>query len=177
LILFLVAPTSAAEPCQSGLKVGQKPGPYSSVISTGPNRGQSYCYICETADRPAVVIFARGLNDSLGKLVEQLDKAVAEQKKAELRAWVTFLSTDQPGLDPQLVKWSEKHALRNVSLGVFEDANGPPSYRLAREADVTILLFVKRKVVANFAFREKELTKAKREEVLKALPKILEVKK
>jgi hypothetical protein len=147
------------------------------VISTGANRGQSYCYICETGDRPAVVIFARGLNESLGTLVQQLDKAVAEHKNAELRTWVTFLSMDQPTLDPQLVKWSEKYALRNVPLGVFEDAEGPPNYRLAREADVTVLLFVKRKVVANFAFRDGELTKAKREEVLKAVPKILEGKK
>jgi hypothetical protein len=175
-VLFVVS-LSAAEPCQSGLKPGQRPGPYSSVISTGPNRGKSHCYICETEDRPAVVIFARTLNDSLGQLTAQLDKAVAKHEKAQLRAWVTFLNDDQLSLDPKVVKWAQKYALRHVPLGVFEDAGGPPSYRLSADADVTVLLFVKQKVVANFAFREGELTEARRDEVIKALPKILPAKK
>jgi hypothetical protein len=168
---------AAEEPCVSGLKPGQKPKPYSFVVATGPERGQSTCYICETADRPAVVIFARDLGDPLGKLVAKLDKALADHKKAELRAWVTFLSDDQPKLDPKVVKWGKKHAIRTLRLGVFEEAAGPPAYRLSRDADVTILLFVKRKIVANFAFRPGELTDERAAEVLKALPRIVEEKK
>src|SRR5437016_1986790 len=62
-------------PCVSGLREGQRPGPYSAVVATGPQRGQSYCYICETADRPAAVVFARSVSEPLGKLAERLDKA------------------------------------------------------------------------------------------------------
>jgi hypothetical protein len=163
----------AADPCRSGLEPGQRPGPYAAVISTGPERGKAHCYICETGDRPAVVVFARRLSDSLAKLCQQLDQAVAEHRKAELRAWVTFLSDDQLSLDPRVVQWAKDHALRNVPLGVFEDIGGPPSYRLARDADVTVLCFVKQKVVANFAFREGELNPAKTTEVMKTLPRIL----
>src|SRR5437870_297873 len=118
----------AEQPCQSGLQPGQRPGPYSAVISTGPQRGQSHCYICETADRPAVVVFARSLNDPLGRLAQLLDRAVAEHKQADFRAWITLLNEDQLTLDPKIVQWSQKHALRNVPLGVFEDQGGPPSY-------------------------------------------------
>ncbi len=167
----------APEPCRSGLEPGQRPGPYSSVIATGPQRGQTQCFVCETADRPAVVVFARSPGDALGKLVHGLDQAVADHKTADLRAWVTFLSDDQPALDPEVVRWGQKHAVRNLSLGVFEDAGGPPSYRLARDADVTVLLFVKQKVTANFAFRTGELTEDKVAEVLKALPQIVGEKK
>jgi hypothetical protein len=152
---------------------GQRPGPYSAVISTGPQRGQSYCYICETADRPAVVIFARTLSDPLGKLVQQLDKAVADNKKSDLRAWVTFLNEDQIGSDAKVVDWGRNHAIRFIPLGVFEDTGGPPSYCLARDADVTVLLFVKQKVVANYAFRAGELSDDKTGEVVKALSRIL----
>src|SRR5438067_64804 len=81
----------ANDPCVSGLTPGMRPGPYSFVVSTGANRGQSQCFICETADRPAVVVFARSISDPLGKLVNQLDKSVGEHKASELRAWVTFL--------------------------------------------------------------------------------------
>ena len=172
-----VDPSRAAGPCRSGLQPGQRPGPYAAVISTGPQRGQSHCYICETADRPAVVVFARTLSDSLGKLCQQLDQAVAEHSKAELRAWVTFLSDDQLTLDPRVVQWGKKHALRRVPVGVFEDVGGPPSYHLATDADVTVLLFVKLKVVANFGFREGELNQESVAEVMKALPRIVPEKK
>jgi hypothetical protein len=64
-----------------------------------------------------------------------------------------------------------------VPLGIFEDPLGPPSYRLAKEADVTVLLFVKQKVVGNFAFRPGELSDDKIKEVMNALPRIVGEKK
>jgi hypothetical protein len=163
----------AAEPCVSGLKPGKRPGPYSALVSVGTERGQQHCFICETADRPAVIVFARQLSDPLGKLARGLDQALVDHKDAELRAWVTFLSDDQTALDPQVVAWSKKHALRNVPLGVFEDVVGPPSYLLARDADVTVLLSVKQKVVRNFAFRAGELNDERIADILKAVPEIV----
>ena len=168
--MLLALPGRAAGPCVSGLDVGQRPGPYSSVVSVGPQRGQSHCFICETADKPAVVVFARHADGELAKLVRVLDQAVADNKAAELRAWVTFLNEDQAAFDPVVVAWAKEHAVRNVPLSVFEDRDGPPAYRLNRDADVTVLLFVKQKVVANFAFRKGELTDARLDEVRKALP-------
>lgn len=161
----------------AALEPGQRPGPYAFVISTGPNRGKMHCYICETADKPGVVIFARSLSDPLGKLVQQIDKALTTHEKAELRAWVTFLHEDQTSVDPQVVQWSQKYALRNVPVGVFEDAGGPPSYRLSRGDDVTALLFVKQKVVASFTYRSGELNDAAITTIMKALPQILADKK
>jgi hypothetical protein len=171
--VFAVHFLPAAEPCHSGLQPGQRPGPYSAIISTGPERGKSHCYICETGDRPAVVVFARSLGDGLGKLCQELDRAVAEHKKGELKAWVTFLNDNQLSFDPKVVRWGKKYALRTIPLGVFEDVAGPPSYRLAQDADITILLFVKQEVTASFAFRPGELTKDNLRKVLKALPAIV----
>jgi hypothetical protein len=163
----------AAEPCVSGLKPGQRPGPYSVLVSVGPQRGQPHCFICETADRPAVIVFAHDLSEPLGKLVRGLDRALNEHKSADLRAWVTFLHNDQAAFDSLVVEWSKKQAVRQVPLGVFEDAAGPPSYLLSRDADVTVLLFVKQKVVRNFAFRPGELNDARITQVLEAVPSLL----
>jgi hypothetical protein len=170
---MLAAAAPASDPCTSGLQPGQRPGPYSALIATGPQRGQLTCYVCETGDHPAAVVFARSLNEPLSKLVQGLDKAGGEHKSSGFRSWVTFLSDDQTSLDPKLVGWAKRHAIHNVPLGVFEDLDGPPSYRLARDADVTVLLFVKQKVVANFALRHGELTDEKVAEVLKALPRVV----
>ncbi len=173
LALAITGVALAAEPCQSGLQPGQRPGPYAFLVATGPQRGQQHCYVCETAQRPAIIVFARGPSDPLAHFLKEVDKALVTHKKAELRAWTTFLADNQPELDGKLVQWARQHGLSNLPVGVFEDAKGPPSYRLNAEADVTVLLAVNQKVVVNFAFRAGELTEAKAKDVLAALPKIL----
>jgi hypothetical protein len=80
-------------------------------------------------------------------------------------------------MDPKIVKWSQQHAIRSVPLGIFEDPLGPPSYRLSKDAEVTVLMFVKQKVVANLAFRPDELNDDKTKEVMNALPRIVSEKK
>lgn len=174
MLCVLGGQTLAADPpCISGLTLGQRPGPYTFVQSTGPNRGQLHCHICENADRPAIVVFARQLSDPLGKLVGRIDKAVRDNEAAKLNGWVTFLAADQSAVDAKVVDWGKQHAVSTIPLGVFEDVNGPPSYRLARDADVTVLLFVNRKVVANFAARAGELNDERINDIMKALPLIL----
>jgi hypothetical protein len=167
------AGTWADEPGASGPPIGAKPGPYSFVLSTGANRGQPQCYICETAALPAVVVFARDPSTKLGKLAAQLDRALDDHKAAQLRSWVTFLSDDQVKLDATLVKWSQQHGLKRLPVGTFEDAGGPPTYRLARDTDVTVVMFVKHKVVRTFAFRTGELSEEAVTRVMQALPEIL----
>ena len=59
----------------------------------------------------------------------------------------------------QLVDWSKQHGLKSLTVDdSYKENDGPPTYRVARDADVTVVLFVKRKVQATFGFREKELT-------------------
>jgi hypothetical protein len=169
--------TREGSPCVSGLQPGRRPGPYAAVVAVGDKRGQSHCFICETEDRPAVIVFARTFSDPLGKLVAGLDEALRTHKAAELRAWVTFLGEDPAVIDPTVVAWARKHAVRGVPLAVFADAGGPPSYRLNRDADVTVLLSVKQKVVRNFAFRPGELTDERVADVLKALTDIISPEK
>jgi len=172
LLVTAVCPAilSAGEPLVSGLKSGQRPGPYSSVVCTGPERGKLHCFVCEAADRPVAIVLARKMSDPLGKLVQGLDKALQADK--ELRSWVTFLYDDQTAVDADVVKWGKTHGIRNVPLAVFEDPDGPPAYRLSKAAEVTVLLAVKQKVVKNFSFRAGALTEAKAQSVLQALPEI-----
>ncbi len=169
---LLTAPANAQESLSSGLKVGRRPGPYTSVVSVGKERGTSHCYICESLDRPVMIIFAKTMTPELGKLVKKVDALEPNQEKG-LRAWVTFLHEDQTSVDKKIVKWAKKHALRNVPIGVFEDLAGPPTYLLSKKADVTVLLSVDYKVVANFAFRKGELNERAITKLMKTLPKIM----
>lgn len=166
----LVPVCLAADPCVSGVPVGGRPGPYSFLVATGPQRGQPTCYICEQDKKPTAVVFARRTSEPLGKLLAKLDAAAAEKKSAGFFAWMTLLA-DTADLDA-LARWAQKQGLKTIPVGAFEDADGPPAYKLAADVEVTVLLFVDRKVVANFAFRPDELTDAKVAEVAEALPKL-----
>ncbi len=165
-----------ADPCKSGPQPNQRPGPYSALVSVGKERGTQHCYVCESADKPVIIVFARTPGEPLGQLVKQIDTAVKSHKTSDLRAWVTFLGDDQTKLDPQIVKWAQQHAI-GIPCAVFEDTVGPPTYLLHKEADITVLLSVKQKVVANFAFRAGELNDAAMAEVVKTIPKIVAPKK
>lgn len=177
LALFVSFNLVAADPCKSGPQPNQRPGPYSALVSVGKERGTQHCYICESADKPVVIVFARTLHEPLGKLVKQLDGAVKEHKSSNLRGWVTILGDDQTKMDRLVVKWAQQHAISNVPCAVFEDTVGPPAYLLAKEADVTVILSVKQKVVANFAYRAGELNDGAIADVVKSIPKIVDVKK
>jgi len=139
------------------------------VISTGPERGKSHCYICETGEKPVVIVFARSLSKELGTLAVKIDKAMVDNKTSDLRGWITFLNTDQLKFDPKVVAWSRDLGLGHLPIGIFEDDGGPPAYRLNRDADITVLVCNKQKVAANFAFRTGELTSARMTEISRAI--------
>ena len=162
----------AANPCVSGVPVGGRPGPYSFLVATGPQRGQQTCYVCEQDKKPTAVVFARSTSAPLGKLLARLDATVAAKKDAGFFAWMTLLAGNAD-LDA-LAKWAQKQGLKAIPVGAFEDADGPPAYKLAADADVTVLLFVNRKVAANFAFRRDELTDEKVAEVAAAVGKLFQ---
>jgi hypothetical protein len=164
----------SAEPVQSGTPVGQRPGPYSFLVATGPQRGQPTCYVCEQGDKPTAVVFARTLSEPLGKLLAKLDAEAATRSDAGFKAWMTHLATTAD-LDA-LAEWGQRQGLKAVVVGAFEDADGPPAYRLAADADVTVILSVNRKVTANFAFRKGELTDAAVAEVVRAVPGLFPAK-
>ncbi|MBA4189442.1 MAG: hypothetical protein C0467_15740 [Planctomycetaceae bacterium] len=176
LALTLTLSAIAADPCVSGVPVGKRPGPYSFLVATGPQRGQQTCYICEQheGNKPAVVVFTRTLSEPLGKLLGKLEAAGATPKDLGYKVWCTQLA-EKADLDA-LAKWAQKQGLKTVPVGAFEDADGPPSYKLNKDADVTVMLFTKQKVVANFALRAGELTDKQIDEIVKTVPQLFEKK-
>lgn len=174
LLPFVALPIVAAEPCVSGVPVGKRPGPYSFLVATGAQRGQLTCYVCEQHEggKPAAVVFAKSLSDPLAKLLTKLE--AAGKKDARFKVWMTQV-TETADLDG-LAKWAQTQGLKTVPVGAFEDADGPPSYKLHKDADVTVMLFVKEKVVANFAYRDGELDDNAIDEIVKSVPKLFEAK-
>ena len=171
LVMATVRPAAATDPCVSGPQTGQRPGPYSFLVATGPERGQPTCYVCETAEKPGAIVFARSLSDPLAKVLGACDEAVSARPKDAMRAWMTALGEKTVSLD-DLGKWATQAGLKGLPVGVFDDPVGPPSYKLAADADVTVIVFENRKVLANFAFRKGELDAAAIKKVADELAKL-----
>jgi hypothetical protein len=172
LALTIAVPISAGEPLASGPPVGKRPGPYSFLVATGPQRGQQTCYVCEQheGNKPAAVVFARTTSEPLGKLLTKLDAAALAEKDSGCKVWMTLLA-EKADLDG-LAKWAQKQGVKSAPVGAFEDADGPPSYKLHKDADVTVVLFAKQKVIATFAFRAGALDDKGIETVMKAVPQL-----
>src|SRR5262249_34994860 len=67
----------------------------------------------------------------------------------------------------------KKDGIKTTILSILENRAGPPEYKLAKDADVTVILYAKRKVVANHAFKKGELNAKAIDTIMADVPKIL----
>jgi hypothetical protein len=125
------------------------------------------------------LIFAREVSDPLTGLVKAIDKQLEEsfpRRKNGNRfgVFVVFCSND-PGLPKQLQSLIAREGLKHVVFSLSEDrSQGPPRYRVARDAELTVAVYQdRRRVVANFVLDSVDLTADRADEVVAALRKVL----
>lgn len=172
LLAFASQEALAGDRLKSGLQPGEKiTAIFEPVNVTGEHAGEPYCLICENGLSPVVMIFARQIEPALMRLLAKVDAATAEHKKEYLGSFVVFLS-DKESLKDELAAAAKKYNLKHTVLAVDAPA-GPDGFNVAKEADVTVVLYREHEVKANHAFRTSELTDEARDRILADLPKIL----
>ena len=120
-----------------------------------------------------VTVFTRKITDDLISLVKKIDKLVAKNKKKQMRAFVVLLSDNPDADEDKLKQLAEKHKIKNVPLTLFDGVAGPPNYKLAENAELTVLMWRKLNVEVNHAFAKAELKPADVKKILKDTEKIL----
>ena len=100
-------------------------------------------------------------------LVKKID---ATSQKSGIKSFVTFLSDDEK-LEDQLKKLADKEGLEKTVLSI-DNVAGPEGYSIAKDADVTVLTYNKRKVLANHALRKGELNEAAIERIMDDVAKL-----
>jgi hypothetical protein len=121
------------------------------------------------------VIFAREVTDSLTSLVKKIDEATLKNQKDHMGSFVVLLS-DEEGLEKKLKELADKEKLKQIVLTI-DSPPGPPKYKIAKEADVTVLLYSRHQVKVNYAFRKGELKSEDADKIVADLDKILPSKK
>ncbi len=157
---------------KSGPQVGQDvPGPFHPLNVTGAQAGEKHSLYCENGVNPVAVVFARKVSKPLVTLIKEIDQATAKNKKAHMGSFVVFLGGDE-SLAKQLQAIAAKEKIQHTVLSI-DNPNGPADYKIAREAEVTVLLYENVTVRANFAFGEGRLDSTAVRQVIANIPKIL----
>lgn len=112
------------------------------------------------------------MTPALTSLVKKLDQATAEHADARMGSFVVVLTNDQDAAEKQLKDEIKKDDIQKTVLTIF-DRSGPQGYHIAKDADVTVLLYRNKTVKANYAFKKGEFSDKDIDTVLGDLPKIL----
>jgi hypothetical protein len=108
----------------------------------------------------------------LTSLVKKIDEATAKNSGCRMGSFVVFCS-DEEGLRKKLEALAEKESLKRTVLTI-DNPSGPEGYDIAKDADVTVLLYVGQKVKVNHAYKKGELTEREVNRILSELPKIVD---
>ena len=171
LVLFLNG-LPAAEQLKSGPQTGDEvPGPFHPLNVTGESAGQKACLYCKNGSNPVAMIFAREVSTPLTKLIKKVDKATAKHGDCKMGSFVVFLS-DEEALANQLKDMAKKEGIEQTVLSIDNPA-GPKDYNVAKDADVTVVLYTKHNVKANYAFKKGELKDKDVDQIVTDIAKIL----
>jgi hypothetical protein len=122
------------------------------------------------------MIFARDLSDPLASLVKKIDAATDKNSECKMGSFVVFLNDDE-SIEKKLKDLADKEHLEKISLATMSNKAGPEPYKIAKDADVTVILYHKNKCDANYAFKKGEMTDKDVDKIVEDLTKILPEKK
>jgi hypothetical protein len=141
---------------KSGPQVDDKvPGPFTPLNVTGKSAGEKHCLFCDNGDNPVAMIFARGVTPEVTTLLKKIDAATVKNKGCDMGSFVVFCS-DEEGLDKKLKELAETEKLTKLVLSI-DNPTGPEKYKVAKDAEVTVVLYTKRMVKVNYAFTKGQL--------------------
>jgi hypothetical protein len=117
------------------------------------------------------MIFAREVTGPLTSLVKKIDEETLKHKSERMGSFVVFLSDDEK-LEDHLKDLAKKEGIKKCVLTIDNPA-GPGPYKVAKDADVTVVFYENRNVKANHAFKKGELNDQAIQRVIADIPKIL----
>jgi hypothetical protein len=152
LAMLLVAGSTHAAEIESGLTAGEHAPAFQVKDITGPKQGTSLCYRCRYGGRPVVSIFTRKMDAEVQALVDELDSVVGANGEKQMAAFVVVLSEDEEADSATLTKVAKEKSIEHTPLTIYEGVTGPPAYKIAKDADVTVLMWKGQTVKVNHAF-------------------------
>jgi len=163
----------AGETVKSGPQVGEnaRPQPFFPLNINGPTPNEKQCLVCRNGNNPVAMVFAREPSENLVKLMKALDAETVKNSEKKMGSFAVFCN-DSEGLSTKLADLAKKQDLKKFTLAI-DNPTGPAPYNISKDADVTVVLYNKSKVIANYTFKKGELTPAKIETIVSDVSKIV----
>ncbi len=159
---------------RSGLAVNAYPKAYMVTDVTGPAAGSgSLCYRCRYGSQPVVNIFARKMDENVVRLIKQIDDVVGKNRDNKMAAFVVLLSDEPEAQRDTLRAVAKENKLAHTPLTLYTNAQGPSSYRLSEDAEVTVMMWVNEEVRVNHALKSSDLNEDKIASIAKDTDRIL----
>jgi hypothetical protein len=173
LAVAVVAQSFAGESLKSGPQVGEvaRPKPFFPLNLNGPTPDEKQCLVCRNGNNPVAMIFARDTSEQLVSLIAKLDAETVKNADKKMGSFAVFCN-DSEGLDGKLKIVAKNQKLKAFVLAI-DNPTGPEPYKIAKDADVTVVLYNKSKVIANYAFKKGELKASDVEKIVSDVSKIV----
>ena len=107
-------------------------------------------------------------------LVKEIDAAVKANQDKKMASFTVVLTDDADKTEEQLKALAKDSKIEKCPLTLMEGAAGPPAYKIAKDAEVTVLLWRGQNVKANHAFGKGQLNKEGIKKILADTSKILD---
>lgn len=116
---------------------------------------------------PVAAVFAREITPGLTSLVKKIEQQAASSSGPKPKAFVVLM-TDDDKAESRLKELAKSEKIEKVLLMV-DNPTGPPKLKIAKEADVTVVLYTQKSVKKTLAFEKGKLTEKEAEEVAAAV--------
>lgn len=176
LVAMLVAAglvAQAGESIKSGPQVGEnaRPKPFFPLNLNGPTPDEKQCLVCRNGNNPVAMIFARETSEPLVQLISKLDAETVKNADKKMGSFAIFCN-DSESLPAKLKAVAKDQKLKSFVLAI-DNPTGPEPYKIAKDADVTVVLYNKSKVVANYTFKKGELKAGDVDRIVAEVSKIV----
>lgn len=142
------------------LAVGSSVGAFYVTDVTGPEAGKKLCYRCKYGTRPVVTIFSRKVDDQVTSLVKEVDGVVGQNQDKSMAAFVVLLSDNPEKAADTLKKTADTAGVKHTPLTTFDGQSGPEGYKIAKDADTTVMMWVNGELKVNETYKAGALDKA-----------------
>jgi hypothetical protein len=154
---LLIGASSQEKPApKKDRKSDEQPSTFQPYNVTGKFKGRFHCLVCQYGLNPVAAVFVRGTDnlEGVAALLQKLDEAVKKNEKARLASFAVFVDdklTDVVGDNDEREALASK--LEEVSgklervVVALESKGNLEKYRLDPEAEVTLVLYNRLKIV------------------------------
>ncbi|SMP62216.1 hypothetical protein SAMN06265222_107266 [Neorhodopirellula lusitana] len=119
----------------------------------GVDAGQTLCYRCKYGLSPMVMVFTRSTDESAAKLLSKFDETIGAYQDQKLKGLVTLIGGSPAELKTQAAAIAGSLNTKHVPVVIAKDSkNGPASYKLNKDTEVTVVLINQSQVVARHDF-------------------------